>query len=896
VVGLHIDPYSVRPLKILHLSGLGDYYLHPELIFFEDLFFWAFIFLVGFTCLSTFLEQMSELCRGVFPDSGDALKERLRNTNLIGLRVVHYKAQNEKALQSIGELVDKMDDDSVGQLMLRLTRIRQKKELLIHLLFQTQEELDYFENRGEKYEEPPLRRVAEEENILSEVLEKTGRERDRLERYRDRVVENDTEIAVVTRGGSNHEEKGTVIKKEKKLPFFVAFFLSYLAISSVPVASSSPSSGFPGTLPSYQTPTGNPRSNDTTYPFLSSSLNSQNSSDDNARGELEDADDESSSDWDDTLTAPSIDNQEAPRPAMSQQTENIQAYLRGPEEQESTEELNALEVGTRFSSGRPTQFSADHSSRGLSNKPLRTLEKLQQLLDKTDYMTTSHSAISSFQDESGSDSEYSGATKSWSSSAASSQGLDLLWTRKDRSKYKKQQHFQEQLQRHQQQAQQQLSDNDDMSDTDDGLGYTLPNLPVYLSDDEGESTHTTPLLATSSLSQQQWPLQTQYPPLSSQQQQQAAAALAHQQFLQQQRELYLAQQKYHQHLDAMHQQYSRYQQYYPPNDSIPGTFLSPSSPYLYTPIHPIPFFVPPEQPSSAHGIDSLSQTTRNPNHFSRPSPSAPRLTTFSNHPQINSHSFRPVFPPKGHLTSSHDAVFDSTSSVSSINPVQTSERQLVHQPPSMHRIWKTLISVQRLSRCAGLIALVCYAAVSPRSLHFVEYNQRFYENVRRALLVVLPSLCLYGWTVVDWSGGRWKSSTGDNVVPVPAPQEERQQSNPIHFLIRALCHSFTVGYFTIFILEIALTTLVRLAVFAWWEPKLLVATTPPVALSEADNVAVELLSPAWLVLPWVLRERKLRVKRITLLVADFLTSCVASPIVEEVAKLLLLQQTFPLSK
>ena len=72
----------------------------------------------------------------------------------MGLRAVHYKEKNEKALQSIGELMDKMDDDSVGQLMLRLTRIRQKKELLIHLLHQTQDELDYFQCRGEKYEDP----------------------------------------------------------------------------------------------------------------------------------------------------------------------------------------------------------------------------------------------------------------------------------------------------------------------------------------------------------------------------------------------------------------------------------------------------------------------------------------------------------------------------------------------------------------------------------------------------------------------------------------------------------------------------------------------------------------------------------------------------------------------
>jgi hypothetical protein len=193
--------------------------------------------------------------------------------------------------------------------------------------------------------------------------------------------------------------------------------------------------------------------------------------------------------------------------------------------------------------------------------------------------------------------------------------------------------------------------------------------------------------------------------------------------------------------------------------------------------------------------------------------------------------------------------------------------------------------------CVGLIALVCYAAVSPRSLHYVEYNQRFYENVQRATLVVLPSICLYGWTVVDWTGGRGKTPNDENHdVAAAIRQERRPDSNPIHILIRAMCQSFTVGYLMIFIVEIALTTLLRLAVFAWCEPSLFGA------YSKAENVLPDLPPPAWLVLPWVLRERKLRVKRITLLVADFLTSCVASPIVEEAAKLQLLQRSVPLSK
>jgi hypothetical protein len=83
-----------------------------------------------------------------------------------------------------------------------------------------------------------------------------------------------------------------------------------------------------------------------------------------------------------------------------------------------------------------------------------------------------------------------------------------LWTSKDRSKYKKQRKLQRdresQKQRQQYLDQQEHhihSDDDshgtDMTDdTDDGLGYTLPNLPVYFSDaestDDAEDENTSP--------------------------------------------------------------------------------------------------------------------------------------------------------------------------------------------------------------------------------------------------------------------------------------------------------------------------------------------------------------------------------------------------------------------
>lgn len=74
-------------------------------------------------------------------------------------------------------------------------------------------------------------------------------------------------------------------------------------------------------------------------------------------------------------------------------------------------------------------------------------------------------------------------------------------------------------------------------------------------------------------------------------------------------------------------------------------------------------------------------------------------------------------------------------------------------------------------------------------------------------------------------------------------------------------------------LEIILTTAIRLGVFAFWEPNIF-KLSPKVPR---------------LVLPWVVRENKYKPKRITLFAADFLSSCVAGPIVEEYVKLKILQ-------
>ncbi|KAI2497816.1 STAS domain containing protein [Fragilaria crotonensis] len=158
-------------------------------------------------------------------------------------------------------------------------------------------------------------------------------------------------------------------------------------------------------------------------------------------------------------------------------------------------------------------------------------------------------------------------------------------------------------------------------------------------------------------------------------------------------------------------------------------------------------------------------------------------------------------------------------------------------------------SIQKLSLLFVSVATLAYCAVSPRNLQpLSEYNRHFYDNLR------LVALC----TIVPMT----------NFLLVCDARE-----NDINSVITSFYTSFTVGYALAFVLEILMTTAVRLGVFVIWERNIF-KLSPKVPT---------------LVLPWVLRESKYRPKRITLFAADFLSSCVSSPIIEEYVKLKILQ-------
>ncbi len=157
-----------------------------------------------------------------------------------------------------------------------------------------------------------------------------------------------------------------------------------------------------------------------------------------------------------------------------------------------------------------------------SSQPLKTLEKLQHMLDETDYMTAAPGVRSD-----GMRRELSAPNQETAmfdqaiapnnsvqtqnprafpppdhnmNKEASGHQDDKLWTSKDRMKYKKQQAKVRRAKEEQRRLQEQFrspplhpnsSDDENTDDTDDGLGFSLPlNLPVYFSDAEGTTDLT----------------------------------------------------------------------------------------------------------------------------------------------------------------------------------------------------------------------------------------------------------------------------------------------------------------------------------------------------------------------------------------------------------------------
>lgn len=184
--------------------------------------------------------------------------------------------------------------------------------------------------------------------------------------------------------------------------------------------------------------------------------------------------------------------------------------------------------------------------------------------------------------------------------------------------------------------------------------------------------------------------------------------------------------------------------------------------------------------------------------------------------------------------------------------------------------------------------LVSYAAVSPvapqHHLTMYELNQQFNSVMRLVAWTSLPPLAVFWFGVVDVMDDSLLQedsiiANSNTVAAAIVEEEPMRRRNPhkttVATLIDAFYNAFTWGYCLLFGLQIVATTVGRLAIFFKWERPVF-DLTPNIPL---------------LIVPWVLREHGYKPKRITLIVQDFVASCLLSPILEEYLKLMLLKMT-----
>ena len=677
--------------------------------------------------------------------------------------------------------------------------------------------------------------------------------------------------------------------------------------------------------------------------------------------------------------------------------------------------------------------SAESEGTSGQSQPLRTLKKLQAMLDDSDYATaatatatvakapaaTAAAAKLTFEDDAGMATQQAmpgaGATGDTSLSLQQQpappplppslpqpkprqqeqkEEPEKLWTSKDRSKYKKQRRLRQERERREQLEEQRrkwqqaglsLSSDDDHVDNrgemgdndagaaliatdadddafltdgttteDDDLGYSLPNLPVYLSDSEGNSDEfelldddhegdrgvpAPPPPAAQQFqqqqqqqqqrqqkpqtysSQQQQPLpplpQTQYQYHGQGQGQQSPSAATYNQVIsgnQQQQPLpgdpYMQYPPYNpyqyypqQQQQQQQQQGGQYSYPYPypgaaaPNQYNPQQYTQYMQQYAawaaaaaatqtnsggssaYPP--PPPQGPPPYQQSNYNGNAQRSYAQQSPyaqgSFIPQPYATMPRPSVGTG-AKTTSSTIQTSVKTKANVKAKGDDANVSSAhfqgpghdrAASGVLPPQSQQVPpsvpFVPQQPMpmemMHMVEYgqevslaeasaniSFDSIQKLVFVMVGVMLMSYCAVSPRTLPVVEYNMRFKENLQIVSLVLIAPI-ITSISVFD------------------------AKESDINHAISTFTSTFTLGYVMCFISEIVWTTILRLGVFLVWEPAIF-KLTPRVPT---------------IVLPWVLRENKYRPKRITLFAADFASSCLAAPIIEEYIKLKLVQ-------
>jgi len=526
-----------------------------------------------------------------------------------------------------------------------------------------------------------------------------------------------------------------------------------------------------------------------------------------------------------------------------------------------------------------------------SNKPLETLEKLQYMLDETDFL----SGVDDGSSSSGGGNHSPGVIYPSRRKQRNARAAAAAAAAKSSSKIKPATisppppwkppppPMASSLEAAM------TSDIEDHSDGYDGLGYTLPNLPIYLSDAEDDTDITSSMMNAHSSTHSEEeaaaaarsgpagyppPHQPQQPPATQQQQQQPPPmmypgynpyAMPPPQWGSPYGYYPPPPQGQSQQPPPPQQQQQQQQQYYmpPPPPGYPGAYYYPrpyvprvtdrptgstsaaaaASSRLY---HPSPRGIPTNP-----GISTDASVTSPPDS----SGTSPSLQTKMNHPSSTNHPPLPMAgmasatppPPPPQIFPMMESALESSTAMISEEVSSTSDARRFYR--------LTFGSVLQLTTCALLATMMCYAAVSPRDLPYLDYNQAFYANLRTIALACLPPL-LTSWLVVD------------------------VKTNQFPNLVRGFATAFTWGYVLTFGLELLAATWTRLAVFAMWEPRIF-DMTPQVPL---------------IVVPWVLREQRMLVKPITLIVQDIVTSAAVCPLLEEWMKLMIFQWVMPRGK
>ena len=456
------------------------------------------------------------------------------------------------------------------------------------------------------------------------------------------------------------------------------------------------------------------------------------------------------------------------------------------------------------------------------NRPLETLKKLQAMLDETDYAVQPSSSSS--------------VTKvkvkqniNQSKNEVSQAEPEQFWTSADRSKYRRKQKEvarAQSLQRQQQEQQNRTPQQElpismgmseeydeiivgnssgDETDSSSALSssvptYTLPNLPVYLSDDDideedetDDYDHTNyskimkgPTNTSSQISSGMGtpPQQGQSPPYryntrtNTQSSDQTSST---------NRQPY----EYHNHpYTHQHPQYA-----YPYHNQLPQhgtTYYQPIShsqqqqqqqshgqlppdptlyhPSLYPPNHPIHSMggrvYPYNGASSSHANQYLPPNVMDPRQFWSQRTSVPYPHPFGTHPQnfppsksylggINEHrSLSPNQMMSRNEASSENPDQPGNMKVTDLDIISTESKSEtdsqglsldVNNVASLAEAGALLSfdSVQKILFVLTSAMLLSYCSVSPRNLPLVQYNAAFKKNIQLLMLTVIPPSVIF---------------------------------------------------------------------------------------------------------------------------------------------------------